>query len=139
MVQVFICGAVSDFDDPFAWQDELLDGNKYGHDYINAYDCHDFDGDPYEHPERVIEPALDAVRDSDGLLVRWDDDAFLVGAVMYMKEAFDAGLPIVCWYDGYRDDHQIPVQYMIESSHEDRETAIKVLLSMAGDSNALTG
>lgn len=123
-------------DDPFAWQDELIE--KHDHEFTNAYECNDFDGDPYDHPEEVMEPALREVREADGLLVRWDDDAFLVGAVVYMKEAFDNDIPIVVWYDGYRDDMQIPLSYMMDSCHEDRQTAVKVLLALMGDSDAIT-
>lgn len=141
MAQIYLTGAVSDWDDPFAWHDELKNSFKWReHDFVNPYTLNDFelgDDEIYERPEEVVEPALDAVRESDGLLVRWDDDAFLVGTSMEMKEAFDHDIPIVIWYDGWRDNLSPWLLHTSRGNFEDKEKALRVLLTFAGDENAI--
>lgn len=139
MSKIFICGAVSDFDDPFAWQEEVAEIEEFqDHVFMNPYELSDDVEDPYDNPADVMEPAVAAVKRCDGLLVRWEDDAFLAGAVVYMKVAFDNDIPVVIWYDGYRDKMQIPISWMMRSFHSDRDTAIRVLLALTGDTEVLT-
>ena len=160
MAQIYLTGAVSDWDDPFQWHDELQESEEFDHDFVNPYTLNDFElGDDgiYDTPERVVEPALDAVEDSDGmlvrwddeiydrpdeivepaldavessdgLLVRWDDDAFLVGTSMEMKHAFDNDVPIIIWYDGYRDNLSPWLLHMSKGNFETKEKALRVLL-----------
>lgn len=140
-MQIYLTGAVSDWDDPFEWHDELADSDEYGHhDFVNPYTLNDFElGDDriYEEPEKVVEPALDAVRESDGMLVYWDDDAFLVGTAMEMKEAFEHDVPIVIWYDGWRDNLSPWLLHTSKAQFDNREKALKVLLMFTGDESAI--
>lgn len=140
-MQVYLTGAVSDWDDPFAWHDELKNSYKWrDHEFINPYTLNDFelgDEEIYEVPEKVVEPALEAVRESDAMLVRWDDDAFLVGTAMEMKEAFDHDIPIVLWYDGWKDNLSPWLLHTTKGQFEDKEKALRVLLTFAGDTDAI--
>lgn len=134
MAQIYLTGAVSDWEDPFKWHDELVDSEKWDHDFINPYTLNNFElGDEaiYDRPEEVVEPALDAVEGSDGMLVRWDDDAFLVGTSMEIKHAFDNDVPVVIWYDGYRDNLSPWLLHMSRANFESKEKALTVLLGFA--------
>lgn len=141
MVQIYLTGAVSNWDNPFEWHDDLKNSFKFrDHDFVNPYTLNDFelgDEEIYDSPDRVVEPALEEVRNSDGLLVRWDDDAFLVGTAMEMKEAFDADIPIVIWYDGWRDNLSPWLLHTSKGNFENKEKALRVLLMFAGDENAI--
>lgn len=131
MATIYLTGAVSDWDDPFRWHDEMED-EWPDHEFVNPYTLNDFelgDEEVYERPHEVVEPALDAVEDSDGLLVRWDDDAFLVGTAMEIKHAFDHDVPVVIWYDGWRDNLSPWLLHTSRGNFENREKALKVLLS----------
>ena len=137
MSQIYLTGAVSNWDDPFKWHDELQESDEWDHDFINPYTLNDFElGDDqiYEEPEKVVEPALKAVSESDGLLVRWDDDAFLVGTAMEIKHAFEHGVPVVIWYDGYRDNLSPWLLRMSKGNFESRKKALQVLLGFADSS-----
>jgi hypothetical protein len=135
MAKIYLTGVVSSFDDPFEWHDELQDSDEWGdHTFVNPYTLNDFDlGDEaiYDRPDEVVEPALDAVEDSDGMLVRWDDDAFLVGTSMEIKHAFENGVPIVIWYDGYRDNLSPWLLHTSKGNFETKEKALQVLLGFA--------
>jgi hypothetical protein len=131
MAKIYLTGAVSDWDDPFAWHDELVD-EWPNHEFVNPYTLNDFelgDEEIYERPHEVVEPALEAVEDCDGMLVRWDDDAFLVGSSMEMKHAFEHDLPIVVWYDGYRDNLSPWILHTTRGNFEDLDKSMKVMLS----------
>jgi len=108
MKTIYLSGAISSWEDPFEWHDQLMESDDWdGVNFINPYEINDFelgDDEIYDRPNEVVEPALSAVEDSDGLLVRWDDDAFLVGTSMEMKHAFNHNVPVVIWYDGYKDN-----------------------------------
>lgn len=142
MTQIYLTGAISDWDDPFAWHDSLEESDKWSdHDFVNPYTLNEFElGDDgiYEYPEKVVEPALESVRESDGLLVYWDDDAFLVGTAMEMKEAFDNDVPIVIWYDGWKDNLSPWLLHTSKAQFEEKEKALKVLLTFAGETGAIT-
>jgi hypothetical protein len=131
MTQIYLTGAVSDWDDPFQWHDELESSDEWDQDFVNPYTLNPFelgDDEVYDHPNKVVEPALDAVADSDGLLVRWDDDAFLVGTSMEIKHAFEHDVPVVIWYDGYRDSLSPWLLHMSKGTFESKEKALNVLL-----------
>lgn len=135
MATIYLTGAVSDFDDPFQWHDELADSDEWDHEFINPYTLNPYEfGDDavYENPEKIVEPALDAVADADGMLVRWDDDAFLVGSVMEIKHAHEHDVPVVIWYDGYRDNLSPWLLHTSKGSFESKEKALKVLLGFSG-------
>lgn len=140
-MQIYLTGAVSNWDDPFAWHDELAESDEWDdHKFVNPYTLNDFDlGDEavYERPDEVVEPALEAVRDSDGMLVHWDDDAFLVGTAIEMWTAYQAGIPIVVWYDGHRDNLSPWLLYMIRGNWEDKEKCMRVLLAFMGDERVI--
>ncbi len=138
MATIYLTGAVSDWDDPFQWHDNLED-EWSDQDFVNPYTLNDFelgDEEVYERPNEVVEPALDAVEESDGLLVRWDDDAFLVGTAMEMKHAYEHDVPVVIWYDGWRDDLSPWLQYHSRGDLEKRDKALKVLLSFTDGTDA---
>jgi hypothetical protein len=142
MVQIYLTGAVSSFDDPFVWHDELAESDEYGHDFVNPYTLNDFElGDQgiYKRPEMVVNPALEAVEQSDGLLVHWDDDAFLVGSSMEIKHAYEHDVPVVIWYDGYRDNLSPWLLEMSRGDFEDKEKALQVLLGYCSSSFDLSG
>jgi len=131
MATIYLTGAVSDWDDPFQWHDDLQE-EWPDQEFVNPYTLNDFelgDEEVYERPNEVVEPALDAVEDADGLLVRWDDDAFLVGTAMEMKHAFEHDVPVVIWYDGWRDNLSPWLLYHSRGNFDGRDKALKVLLS----------
>lgn len=135
MAQLYLTGAVSDWEDPFKWHDELVEEYP-DHEFINPYTLNDFDlGDDevYERPAEVVEPALEAVEESDGMLVRWDDDAFLVGSAMEMKHAFEHNVPVVIWYDGWRDNLSPWLLHTSRGNFDTREKSLKVLLAFVGE------
>jgi hypothetical protein len=132
MATIYLTGAVSNWSDPFAWHDELAESDKWSdHSFVNPYTLNPFelgDEEIYDRPDEAVEPALEAVRDSDGMLVYWDDDAFLVGTSMEMKEAFDNDVPIVIWYDGWKDNLSPWLLYHSKGQFETKEKALRVLL-----------
>lgn len=139
MAKIYLTGAVSDWEDPFRWHDALV-GSFPEHEFVNPYTLNDFelgDEEIYERPHEVVEPALGEVEDSDGLLVRWDDDAFLVGSAMEVKHAFDHDIPVVIWYDGWRDNLSPWLLHSSKGNFENKEKALKVLLAFCGDTNAI--
>lgn len=137
MSEIYLTGAVSDWDNPFQWHDNLED-EWPDQDFVNPYTLNDFelgDEEVYERPNEVVEPALDAVESADGLLVRWDDDAFLVGSAMEIKHAFEHDVPVVIWYDGWRDNLSPWLLHTSRGNFEDRDKALKVLLSLVEDTS----
>lgn len=131
MAKIYLTGAVSDWDDPFEWHDELEE-DWPDHDFVNPYTLNDFelgDDEVYERPNEVVEPALEAVEDCDAVMVRWDDDAFLVGTAMEIKHAFDHDVPVAIWYDGWRDDLSPWLLHMSRGNFDGRDKTLKVLLS----------
>jgi hypothetical protein len=137
MAQIYLTGAISSFDDPFEWHDELAESDEYGHDFVNPYTLNDFglgDEEIYERPSEIVEPALDAVAESDGLLVRWDDDAFLIGTSMEVKHAYEHDIPVVIWYDGYRDNLSPWLLEMSRGIFEEKEKSLQVLLGFCATS-----
>lgn len=134
MVTIYLTGAVSDWDKPFKWHDELIEAWP-DHEFVNPYTLNDFelgDEEIYERPQEVVEPALDAVEEVDGMIVRWDDDAFLVGSAMELKHAYEHDIPVVIWYDGYRDNLSPWLLQTSRSNHETIEKCMKVMLCYAG-------
>lgn len=133
MADIYLTGAVSDWDDPFQWHDELVE-EWPEHDFINPYTLNDFElgsDEVYERPNEVVEPALDAVEEADGMIVRWDDDAFLVGSAMEMLWGWMHDVPIVIWYDGWRDNLSPWLLHTSRGNFEDLEKCVKVILSLA--------
>lgn len=140
-MKIYLTGAVSDFDDPFKWHDELKDSEEWSdHEFVNPYTLNEFElGDEkvYQYPEKVVEPALSEVAESDGVLVHWDDDAFLVGSVIELWTAYQNDIPIVIWYDGYRDNLSPWLLYMSRGDWPEKEKCLRVLLTFAGDEDAI--
>lgn len=139
MSKILICGAIDNFDNPFSWQGDLKDDEPFSrHEFVNPYEIGEDVENPYENPGKIMEPVVDQVNNSvDGVLVSWEDDALLLGAVVYMREAHRRDIPVVIWYQGDRDTLQIPLSWMMNSYHRDRDTAIRVLLGLLGDNDAL--
>lgn len=131
MAKIYLTGAVSDWDDPFAWHDELQE-EWPDHEFVNPYTLNDFelgDEEVYERPNEIVEPALEAVESCDGLIIRWDDDAFLAGTTMEMRHAYEHDVPVVIWYDGWRDNLSPWLLYHSRGNFETLEKTTKVLLS----------
>lgn len=131
MSKIYLTGAVSDWDEPFAWHDELADSDEWDHEFVNPYTLNPFelgDDEIYEYPEKVVDPAEEAIEESDGMVVYWDDDVFLVGSAMEIKHASDHGVPVVLWYDGYRDDLSPWLLDKTKGNFETKEKALRVLL-----------
>lgn len=142
MAKIYLTGAISSFDDPFEWHDELAESDEYGHEFVNPYTLNDFglgDEEIYERPSEIVEPALNAVADSDGLLVRWDDDAFLIGTSMEVKHAYEHDIPVIIWYDGYRDNLSPWLLEMSRGIFEEKEKSLQVLLGFCASSFDLSG
>ena len=139
MSNILICGAIEGFNDPFPWQEDLEEHELLGvHHYTNPYHISEDVDNPYRNPDAVIQPVIDLIQDEiDGVLVHWRDNASLVGAVLYMREAHRAGKPITIWYDGKRKNMQIPLSWMMNSYHSDMETAARVLLALLGHKDVL--
>lgn len=139
MAQIYLTGAVSDWDDPFQWHDDLQD-EWPEHEFVNPYTLNDFelgDEEVYERPNEVVEPALEAVEDADGMLVRWDDDAFLVGTAMELKHAYEHDVPVTIWYDGWRDNLSPWLLYHTRGNFDGRDKALKVLVTfIEGDTDS---
>jgi len=135
MAKIYLTGALSEWDEPFKWHDELDSADRWSsHEFVNPYTLNPFelgDEEVYESPEKVVEPALKEVEDCDGLLVRWDDSAFLTGTVMEVMEAYRNGVPAVIWYNGYKDNVSPWLQYHARASFGDKEKALQVLLGFA--------
>jgi hypothetical protein len=138
MTQIYLTGMVTDWDNPHQWHDEIREAWP-DYTFTNGYEQNDFDyGDEevYERYDEVVEPALEAVRESDGVLVRWGDDSALVGSTMEVKEAFDCGIPVVVWYDGWRDNLSPWLLHTSRGNFEDREKCMKTLLSFADSTDS---
>lgn len=138
MATIYLTGAVSDWDKPFQWHDNLEE-DWPEQEFVNPYTLNDFelgDEEVYERPNEVVEPALSAVEDSDGMLVRWDDDAFLVGTAMEMKHSFEHDVPVVIWYDGWRDNLSPWLLHHSRGNFDGRDKALKVLLSFVESTDA---
>lgn len=140
-MEIYLTGAISSYDDPFEWHDSLAESEQWEDvEFINPYTLNDFDiGDDeiYERPEEVVEPALDAAGSADGMLVHWDDDAFLVGTTMEMFWAWMNDVPIIIWYDGWKDNLSPWLLHVSVSNWPDKEKCLRVLLALAGDTEAL--
>lgn len=132
MTNIFLTGVVTDWDNPLGWHDEIR--SEYpDYDFTNPYEI-DTDADVYEQPEQVMEPAVEAVRASDGVLVHWDDGVSLVGTPIYMREAQREDLPVVVWYSGDRDSDEVSPGIQWLSQHriyDSREKAMSVLQGLA--------
>jgi len=135
MTQIYLSGALSEADDPFEWHDEIQDSDRWDeYTFVNPYTLNDFDlGDDtiYEKPEKVVEPALSELSESDGLFVRWDDAAFHIGTTMEIKHAWENDIPVVIWYDGYMDNLSPWLDHTTRGVFSNRNKALSVLLGFA--------
>lgn len=135
MAKIYLTGAVSDWDEPFRWHDELVEEYP-DHEFVNPYTLNDFelgDDEVYERPHEVVQPAEQAVEECDGMLVRWDDEAFLVGSAMEIKHADDHDVPVSIWYDGWRDNLSPWLLDKSRGNFDTRDKAFKVLLAFVGE------
>jgi len=135
MSKIYLTGAVSDWDDPFAWHDSVA-SDYPDHEFVNPYELNDFelgDDEVHERPNEIVDPAEEAIESCDGMIARWDDDAFLVGSAMEIKHAFEHDVPVVIWYDGWRDDLSPWLLEKSRGNFEDRDQCLKVLLALIGE------
>lgn len=142
MTQIYLTGAVStkdgepDWDDPYAWQHQLSDDYE-DIDFIKPFYLTQYgfgDDEVYDHPEEIVEPALEKLEASDGLLVRYDEAAKLSGTYMEVRTAYQHGIPVVNWYVGERGNVSPWLLYHQAYQSEDRDQAMKTLLMLAGES-----
>ena len=134
-MKLFCTGAVTDWDDPLGWHDEVRE-EYTDHEVLNPYELGDDDLDIYKHPERVMEPAVEAVTESDGVIAHWDDGVNLPGSVVYMREAMREGIPVVVWYSGSRPTNEVSpaIKWLSQKRiYPEREKSIDVLLALGGD------
>lgn len=139
MKEIYLTGAVSDFNDPFKWHREV-EQEFTDHAFVNPYNLNDFelgDDEVYERPHEVVEPALEKVAGVDGMFVRWEEDANLVGTCMEIREAYQHDVPIVIWHLGRKSQLSPWLQYHTRASFKSREKALKVLLMWAGDKSVI--
>jgi hypothetical protein len=134
--RIHVTGALGTSDDPFAWMDELNEAFDE-HEFVNAFELNDAElgaDEVWENPEMVIGPAKEHIRDdADGLLARWEDGTDIPGTDMEILYAFQYDVPVVIWYDGYRDDLPLWLHHHSTGSWEDKEQCAKLLLALAGD------
>lgn len=135
MMEIYLTGAVSDWDDPFEWQ-RNIEQEFTDYAFVNPYNLNDHElGDEvvYRRPQDVVEPALDKVQDVDGVLVRWDDNAELVGTAIEIREAWRNDIPVVIWYVGNRDNVSPWLRYHSRAVFRKRDKSVKTLIMWAGD------
>lgn len=137
MAEIYLTGAVSDWDDPYAWQREVEDDFDE-HEFTNPFflNDHNFgDDEVYEHPEEVVEPALEKISEMDGVLLRYDDEANLMGAAMEVKEAYQQGIPVVIYNVSEGDKRVSPwLLHHTRYTTKKRDKALNCLLMYAGES-----
>jgi len=137
---IYVTGAVDDYDDPHGPLIEDLSEKYPAVDWINPYDLNEFDmGDDgvYEEPEKIVEPAIGSLDTIDGMIVQWDDDAFLVGTVIEIWEAYKRNVPVAIVYDGWRDHLSPWLLYAHLGTYESTDTAVKVLLMLFDEDGVL--
>ena len=140
MAQIYLTGALSEAQDPFEWMDSIEEEYPE-HTFVNPYLLNDFDigsGEVYENPSAVIDPAEEAIEESDALLCRWDDGVFLAGSAMEVKHASDNGIPVVIWYEGSKENPALWITGKSRAHFTDRDKALKVLLGYVEGSSAFT-
>lgn len=135
MQQIYVTGGVSDWDDPIGWHRdaEQLFPNQA---FINPWTLNNFGADDdgiYDRPHEIVGPAVDKVPDADGMLVKWEDDQNLVGSVIEMWVACQNDIPVVIWYDGWRDNLSPWLLYMSRGNFETLEKSLRVLLMILGE------
>lgn len=137
MAEIYLTGAVSDWSDPWMWhrtiEDEYPDHKFINPFFLNKYEFGD--DEVYEYPEEVVEPAFDKIEEVDGMLVRYDEDATLMGTAMEIMHAYRNGVPVVIW-DVERNERRVSPWLLYHSrySTSDWKHAMKVLLMYAGES-----
>jgi hypothetical protein len=135
MLEIYLTGAVTNWDDPFQWQ-ESIEQEFTDYAFVNPYKLNDFElGDDgvYDRPHEVVEPALEKIQEVDGMLVRWDGEANLVGTCMEIREAYQHDVPIVVWHVG-QDERLSPwLSYHTRAAFKSRDKAVKTLIMWSGD------
>lgn len=139
MAEIYLTGAVENWKDPWAWQRDIRNDDEFSdHKFINPYMLNKYgigDDEVYERPEEVVEPALEKIEEVDGVLVRYDDEASLVGTAMEIKHAYQEGIPVVVWNVSESDKRVSPwLLYHTRYVEDGRDKALKCLLMYAGES-----
>jgi len=132
---IHVTGALGDADEPFEWMDEL-EGKFPEHEFVNAFELNEHGlgaEEVYENPETVIEPAKENICESDGVLARWEEDVPLPGTDMEILYAWQHDVPVVVWYDGWRDDLPLWLNYHAKGSWAERNQCVSILLGLLGD------
>lgn len=139
MKEIYLTGSVTNWDDPFKWH-RKIEQDFSDHAFVNPYKLNDFeigDDEVYDRPHEVVEPALEKIAEVDGMLVRWEDDADLVGTCMEVREAYRHDIPVVVWHIGRSSELSPWLQYHTRASFKSREKAMKVLLMWSGDKDVI--
>jgi len=132
---IHVTGALGDADEPFEWMDEL-EGKFPEHEFVNAFELNEHDlgaEEVYENPDTVIEPSKKNIEGADGVLARWEEDVPLPGTDMEILYAWQHDVPVVVWYDGWRDDLPLWLNYHTKGSWSERDQCVAILLGLLGD------
>lgn len=132
--RVYLCGPVQnvDYDDARTWhtvvQNMHSDGDIEWVDPLDQYDddtevIHEtftdtrgIDSDEYVTAATIVEHCYETINQCDAMLVRYQDVAS-VGTAMEIKEAHDAGMPIVVWFDESISTTSLPEFLSVHVDH----------------------
>lgn len=137
MTEIYLTGAVSSWDDPWEWHRDIK--NEYeDHSFVNPFLLNKYgigDDEVYDNPDEVVEPARDKIAEVDGVFVRYDDEANLMGTAMEILYAYQEGIPVVVWNVSESDRRVSPwLLFHTRYVGTDRDRAMKCLLMYAGES-----
>lgn len=94
---VYLAGPISDGDNPYQWH-EAVQNEESSIEWINPFTLHDFPReDAREHIGQIIQTDLEAIRSSDGVLLRRIEGRNLSGASIEAREAYVHDVPVVVW------------------------------------------
>jgi len=127
---VYLAGPRSDGNNPFAWH-EVVSSYDETVNWINPFLLNEYDSESEarEHKEQVYATDLDAVRQSDVVLLRRIDGYNLCGASIEAGVAMEhVGIPVIVWNDA---DTECPLmlEALATEVHDDRRASVQAALS----------
>lgn len=106
MYTIYLAGPISDGSNPYEWH-ETIQQHSPDIDWINPFTLHDYDDNKVrENADKIIERDLEAVQQSDAVLLRRIANYNLAGASIEAREAFVHDIPVVIWNEA---DSEIPL------------------------------
>jgi len=125
---VYLAGPKSGARDPYKWHKNVMAYDETVN-WINPFELNDYTSEEaHENAAEVCGQDLDAVRNSDVVLLRRIDGYNLCGASIEAAVALENGIPVVVWNDTHTD-----VPLMLEGTAtevcEERTEAIQTALS----------